>query len=103
VREREYQAKLIKKLRREFPGVIILKNDSEYLPGVPDLLVLYGNRWAMLEVKVAPDASTRPNQEYYVDLFNEMSFGAFIHPFNEKEVLDELRRTFQGIQIPSSS
>lgn len=82
--ESEYQAKLIKKLRRIFPDCLILKNDPEYLQGIPDLLILHNDRWALLEVKASEDAPTRPNQHHYVARGNELSFAAFVYPENEK-------------------
>ena len=94
--ERDYQAKLIKKLRRLFHGCFILKNDSDYLQGVPDLLVLYKNMWAMLEVKPHVDADHEPNQDYYIDLLDDMSFGAFIYPENERTVLRDLQQAFES-------
>lgn len=92
--ERDYQARLIKKLRAMFPGCVILKNDSDYLQGIPDLLVLHRDRWAMLEVKASANSSVQPNQDYYVHKLNEMSFAAFIHPSNEQDVLRDLERAF---------
>lgn len=92
--ESEFQAKLIRRLRRMFPGAIILRNDAGYMQGVPDLTILYGSRWAALEVKASENARERPNQRFYVDKWNEMSFAAFIYPENEVDVLDELQRTF---------
>lgn len=93
--ESVYQSRLIKKLRRLFPGCIILKNDSSYIQGIPDLTILWGPYWALLEVKASEDADQQPNQEYYVDLANEMSFGAFIYPENEAEILDALQQAFK--------
>jgi hypothetical protein len=95
MRESIYQAQLIRKLRRVFKGCFILKNDTDYMQGLPDLLILYRDRWAMLEVKAHADADEQPNQAYYVDLFNRMSFAAFIYPENEHEVLDALERSFK--------
>lgn len=95
--EGAYQTKLIKKLRRMFPNCVILKNDSAYLQGIPDLVVFYKDRYAFLEVKAAEDSEQQPNQEYYIRMFQEISFGAFIYPSNEEEVLDALRRAFQGV------
>lgn len=92
MRESEYQSYLIDILRVMFPGCVILKNDSDYLQGIPDLLVLWRDRWAMLEVKANEKAPIRPNQTYYIDLLDDMSFAAFISPSNEDEVLYELRR-----------
>ncbi len=77
-----------------FPGCFILKNDTDYLQGIPDLLVLYNTRWAMLEVKREADAPEEPNQDYYIDVLNGMSFAAFIFPENEEEVLNELQHAF---------
>lgn len=95
MRENTYQARLIKRLYKRFPGCIVLKNDSDYLQGIPDLLILYEDKWAALEVKAAPDAPNQPNQEYYVCEMDGMSFAAFIYPDIEKEVLDALQLTFR--------
>lgn len=92
--ESNFQAKLIKELGTLFPGCIVLKNDSSYIQGIPDLLVLYADRWAALEVKRSPNEPRQPNQDYYVDLMSKMSFAAFIHPSNKKEILDDLQQAF---------
>lgn len=89
--ERDYQTKLIKQLRDIFPGCVIMKNDSDYLQGIPDLTILYRDRWATLEVKMNESSSHQPNQDYYVGLMDRMSFSAFIFPENEEEVLSDLR------------
>lgn len=93
--ESEFQRLLVKELEVRFPGCIILKNDSTYIQGIPDLLVLYENHWASLEVKKSGKASHRPNQQYYVDKMNDMSYSAFIFPENKEEVLDEMERSFK--------
>ena len=72
--ERDFQAGLIKDLKQMFPGCIVMKNDSSYIQGIPDLLILYKDKWASLEVKKAANANRQPNQEYYVNQMNEMSF-----------------------------
>lgn len=94
--ENEYQSKLIKKLRKMFPGCFILKNDSSYLQGVLDLTILYGEDWASLEVKTSAKSPNRPNQEFYVRQLNDMSFAAFIYPENEAEVLSALQEAFES-------
>lgn len=94
--ERDFQAKLIKELKQRFEGCIVMKNDSSYIQGIPDLLVLYNDRWASLECKKSSKASKRPNQQYYVDKMNDMSFSRFICPENKREVLDELERAFKS-------
>lgn len=92
--EAAYQRHLIRKLEKMFPGCVILKNDPSYCQGMLDLSVLYGDQWAMLEVKAHADAVEQPNQAYYVAKMNDMSFAAFICPENEQEVLDALQEAF---------
>lgn len=92
--ERDFQAQLIKELKELYPGCVILKNDSGYLQGIPDLILLYRDRWAMFEVKNHSFAKIRPNQEYYVDLLDKMSFASFIWPENKEAVLDDLQQAF---------
>lgn len=95
--EARYQSELIQKLRDMFPNCVILKNDPGYLQGVPDLVIFYGARYAFLEVKASETARVRPNQPYYVELLNAMSFAAFIYPSNEQEVLCALERALCGV------
>ena len=92
--ENKFQSKLIKELKVLFPGCMVLKNDSSYLQGVPDLLVLYKNMWCTLEVKKSANANKQPNQNYYVDKMNAMSFSKFIYPENKEECLNELKHFF---------
>jgi hypothetical protein len=94
MRENEYQPRLIKKLERLFPGCVILKNDSAYIQGIPDLLILWGDRWAMLEVKASATSAIQVNQPYWVERLGEMSFAAFIYPSNEQDVLRGLEQAF---------
>lgn len=92
--ERDFQRDLIKELKDIFEGCIVMKNDSSYIQGIPDLIVLFEDRWAALEVKKSRTASHRPNQEYYVDKMDDMSFARFVYPENKEDVLDELQQTF---------
>ena len=91
--ERDFQSRLIKELKQIFKGCIIMKNDSSYIQGIPDLLILYRDKWAALEVKKSATAHHQPNQEYYVELMDEMSYASFIYPENKEEVLYELQQT----------
>ena len=95
MRESQFQAKLIKELKSRFEGCMVLKNDADYIQGVPDLMVLYKDKWAALECKREEKAKHQPNQDYYVDRMNNMSFARYIYPENKKEVLDDLERAFR--------
>lgn len=93
--ESKFQAELIKDLKRIFPGCIVLKNDPNYIQGMPDLTIFYRDRWATLEVKKSASASHQPNQDYYVEMMNRMSFSRFIYPENKEEVLHELQQSLR--------
>lgn len=96
MKESDFQAKLKKELEERFEGCIVLKNDGSNAPqGIPDLTILYKNHWASLECKRNNKASIRPNQRYYVDKMNDMSFSRFICPENKEEVLSELDDAFR--------
>lgn len=94
--ERDFQGNLVKDLKKMFPGCIVMKNDSSYIQGIPDLLILHNDKWASLECKKTANANRQPNQEYYVGVMNEMSFSRFIYPENKEEVLSELRKAFES-------
>lgn len=94
MRENAYQAYLIKTLKQMFPGIVILKNDTGYQQGIPDLLLLLDDQWAMLEVKESKDAVEQPNQGWWVTELDSMSFASFIYPENEEEVLNALQQLF---------
>lgn len=95
--ERDFQAAVIKELKVRLPGCIILKNDPTYKQGIPDLIVLYKDQWATLECKKDGKSSHQPNQDYYVELMDEMSFSSFLYPENKQGVLDDLERFFKEI------
>lgn len=92
--ERDFQSILIKEIKKMFEGCIVMKTDPNYIQGLPDLLILYKNKWAALEVKRSLTANVRPNQKYYVDLMNDMSISKFICPENKEEILNELQQAF---------
>ena len=81
-----------KELKSMFPGCIITKLDSGDIQSIPDLLILYNNKWATLECKKSKNAKRQPNQPYYVEKMNDMSFSRFTYPENKDEVLDDLRK-----------
>lgn len=95
MRESGFQARLIRTLKERFPGCVVLKNDANYIQGIPDLTIFYKNKWAMLECKRSENESHQPNQDYYVERMDGMSFARFIFPENMEEVLHDLERSFQ--------
>ena len=95
-KESSFQSNLIKEIETIFPGSIVLKNDCTFIQGIPDLTILYKNKWAVLECKKSENESHQPNQDYYVDELNKMSYSRFIYPENKEEVLDELQRSFMS-------
>ena len=94
--ESKFQAGVIKEVKQRLPGCVVLKNDANYIQGIPDLTVFYNDKWAMLECKKSEHEEHQPNQDYYVERANQMSFARFIFPENKKEVLDELCQTLQS-------
>ena len=90
--ENEYQAKLTKKIKKIFPGCVLMKNDPAYQQGFLDWTILYGEKWAALEVKASVDAVLQPNQDFFVRKLDDMSFAAIIYPENEAEVLGALQQ-----------
>lgn len=95
-KESDFQGNLIKKLKTRFPGCMVLKNDPTYIQGIPDLLVLHNDKWAALECKRSAKEKPRPNQPYYVEKMNGMSYASFIYPENEEEVLNEIQSALQS-------
>lgn len=91
MKESKFQKGLIDELKVIFPGCLVLKNDANYIQGIPDLLILHNNRWAALECKASATSHHQPNQEYYVDLMNKMSYAAFISPENKEAIFNELQ------------
>lgn len=94
--EGRFQDRLVKDLEVIFDGCLIMKNDPNYRQGIPDLLILFKQRWALLEVKKSANEKPRPNQPWYVDYAQHNSFGAFIFPENRDEVLADLSDYFAG-------
>lgn len=101
--ESEFKRKLIMKIKTMYPGAIVLKNNANQIQGFPDNIILEGNHWAVFDAKKDEFSSHRPNQDYWINLLNEMSFASFVYPQNEEEFLYELQQTFgtnRGTRIP---
>lgn len=94
--ESKFQKELMDEIRELYPDCIVIKNDPSYIQGFPDWTIFYKNKWAILEVKRERNAKKQPNQEYYVELLNNMSFSRFVYPENKEAVLRDLRETFES-------
>jgi hypothetical protein len=95
-RESKYQKELVDKIKKRYPGCVVMKNDSGYIQGFPDWTILYKDKWAVLEVKREEDAAKQPNQEYYVKKLDRMSFSRFAYPENEDDVIRDLDEHFKS-------
>lgn len=94
-KESDFQADLKKEILKLFPGCIVTKLNSSLIQGIPDLIIFYEKKWASLECKLSEDAEHQPNQDYYVEKMNNMSFSRFVYPENKEEVLNELQQAFK--------
>ena len=90
--ENRFKSRLVAEIAQRLPGCIITHPDPNEIQGIPDILVLYKDKWAALEGKKTSSAKHQPNQDYYVEKMNEMSFARFISPENKEEVLNELQQ-----------
>jgi hypothetical protein len=98
--ENEYKRGLKKRIEEHFPGCIVLKNDEQMLQGIPDMTILWGYCYAVLEVKRSLDAPFRPNQEHYLEWIVEKMGGIayVICPENEEEVLSAIQHAFENLR-----
>ena len=96
MKESKFQSGLIKKIKKNFPDSIVLKTNPNYIQGLPDLIVLYTDKWVALECKKSEKAHHQPNQEYYISKMNEMSYASFVYPENERRVLDEMESALRN-------
>ena len=93
--ESKFQKDFIDEAKKRYPGCVAIKNDSGYIQGFPDWTILYEDKWAVLEMKKERGAQKQPNQEYYVDKLNKMSFSRFVFPENKEEVFEDLDALFK--------
>ncbi len=93
--ESAFKLKLIKELEKEYPGAVILKNDANRHQGIPDHIILYGPRWAMFDAKRSQHAPHQPNQDYFINLLNDMSYANFVYPENKETFLHELQQALR--------
>lgn len=95
-KESDFQKDVINEIQERLPGSIVMKTDPRYIQGLPDLLVLFNDRWASLECKRSATANKQPNQDTYVEMMNDMSISRFIYPENKEEVLNEVQSALQS-------
>ena len=95
-RESKFQKQLVETIEKKFPGCFVMKNDSGYIQGIPDLTILHDDKWAVLEVKKSKADSApsklQPHQADYIRQLNSMSYASFVYPENVEEVLSDLQR-----------
>ena len=103
MKENKFQASLIRTIKNLLPGCIVLKNDANYIQGIPDIIILYGPTWAALEVKKSADEPHQPNQDYYIEKMAEMSFAEFIYPENTETILNNLVNYFRYSEMMNKS
>ena len=89
-KESRFQHEVIRELEERLPGCVVMKNATGLKDGFPDISVYHGNHWAMLECKRSEGESHRPNQDWWVDHLNEMSFASFIYPENRQVVMQQV-------------
>lgn len=94
--ESKFQKDLMDEIKARYPGCVVMKNDSGYIQGFPDWTILYKDKWAVLEAKRSKTAKKQPNQDYYVEQLDDMSYSRFVYPENKDEVLNELDRVFKN-------
>lgn len=97
IKETPFKLSVKTELQEQFPGCVLLNMDPlTTFQGIPDLLVLFRGRWAMLEFKRHSSAARQANQEFYVKMFNDMSYSSFISPENKEEVFNALHKAFRA-------
>lgn len=94
--ESVFQSKLIKDIKKKFPGCIVLKNDPKYLHGFPDLTILYLGFYYVLEVKKSRDdylksVKRQKNQAYYI---SKLKNASYIYPEIKEDVIHAMEEAF---------
>lgn len=89
--EKDFQAKVVKQLRKMGVKCFKQKMDATTSAGTPDYICLAGPVWFFLEFKKSKGAKKRPGQQENIDWATENSFGWFIYPENYDEVMAEIK------------
>lgn len=98
MKESQFQRKFIAELKDIFEDCVVLKNDPNYIQGMPDLVIFYKDKYAMLECKKSLKEQHQPNQDYYITKFNTMAYASFVCPENKEQVIKELIIFLKGEQ-----
>ena len=94
--ESRFKSQVVSDIRKKIlPGCLLTMGNSASQQGIPDVFIVYYDKWAMLEFKRSPTEIHQPNQDWYVDMLNDWSFAAFIFPENEEEVLRDLQHALR--------
>jgi hypothetical protein len=95
-RESSFQSHVIARLRDLIgDDGFVFAMDGNYIQGFPDVLILYKGKWAALECKKSSKEPFQPNQEYYIDLIDSLSFCRVIYPSIENEVFNDLQQALR--------
>ena len=85
-----------KRILKEFPGAHVCKTDPNLWgwQGVPDLLIIYKDKWAFLEMKRHKDAARQANQDYWVRTLDKQGCAAFCYPEVREQAFKKLHEYF---------
>jgi hypothetical protein len=88
VKESKFEQDFCRRLRNVDKDVIVVKLTG--ISGIPDRIVLYHDKFVLLEFKRSKNASHRPLQDWYIDHFDGWGLARFVYPENGEEVFSEV-------------
>ena len=95
--ERDFQKNLIKEIKERIPNAIVKKNDPKYIQGIPDISIDVRPYSFHLECKKSANAPYQPNQEYYLQAYNDNGgWARTIYPENKGAILDEMEQSLRA-------
>lgn len=98
MKEIAFERDFCKELRQLALGyVIVLKNSSAFVQGIPDRQVIYRDKFVMLEFKRAKGSTQQANQARYIDLFNTHGLAMFVEPGNAVDAMNKVC-SYLGLQ-----
>ena len=90
--ESQFQARFLERITTTWGGTLVVRLDPNWQQGIPDYMVLIEDKWFCLEFKRSSKAPLQPNQQWFVDTMDEMSFARFVYPENEEEVFRDIQQ-----------